>query len=375
MKHTFLICKLIRNTKPYFQLTANIASSLYDSSPCSFYLEKQRQLVNPRRGHDKRDTFQQDLTINSHLNKDKKLSEACEQRSIPTNVFQLLRGTDQRLGCRTAIVTWALPSCSRVYLSDCCRLVGCHCLTAGAGSGCRGPRGTHSFPVGKLEFQRTAATLWRWDENTAPTAAHLLLCFLNNAAKTIKHKSSSLLNGFPSLKVEACLFAKYHNKNLPAVVEVYQLFKQSIYLMVFGAQGSLFLADRGVCGACICQPALTSHHHTRCSTDLREGRAGSNSAWPLPLKTVFLLISAVKKNQCYRTITFIYWQDAFPWVFPWKNEFLKILWATQTVCPLPKWSGIQTAASVEQVPPPAQEWGRERSFVTDELQSEAMNYP
>lgn len=59
-----------------------------------------------------------------------------------------------------------------------------------------------------------------------------------------------------SLKAEACLFAKYHNKNLPPVLEVYQLFKQSIYLIVFGAQGSLFLADREVCGACICQLAL-----------------------------------------------------------------------------------------------------------------------
>lgn len=114
------------------------------------------------------------------------------------------------------------------------------------------------------------ATPWRWDENTAPTAPHLLLCFLNSAAKTITHKSSSILNGFPSLKVEACLFAKYHNKNLPPVLEVYWLFKQSIYLIVLGARGSLFLTDRKVCGACICQPALWHLITTRGAAETSE---------------------------------------------------------------------------------------------------------
>lgn len=120
MKHTFLICKLIRNTKPYFQLTANIASSLYDSSPCSFYLKKQRQLVSPRRGHDKRGTFQQDLTMNSHLNKDKKLRHVNRGASQPT-CCSSSEALTQGWGCRTSIVTGALPSCSRAYLSSCCR--------------------------------------------------------------------------------------------------------------------------------------------------------------------------------------------------------------------------------------------------------------
>lgn len=184
----------------------------------------------------------------------------------------------------------------------------------------------------------------RWKHSTY-SCSHLLLCFLNSAAKTITCKNSTL-NGLPSLKVEACLFAKYHSKNLPPVLEVYQLFKQSIYLIVFGAQGSLFLTDRNVCGACICQPALWHLITTRgaAETSKREEPLQLDLIQHGPsLKIVFLLTSAAKKNQGYRTISFIYWQDAFPWVFPWKN-FKKILWATQTVHPLPKWSGIQIAS-------------------------------
>lgn len=68
--------------------------------------------------------------------------------------------------------------------------------------------------LGRLEIQRASADceLSRGEMKTQHWQLFIPVALLPRQRSLRRyHVSSSTLNGFPSLKVEACLFAKYHN--------------------------------------------------------------------------------------------------------------------------------------------------------------------